>query len=49
LATAGCRIDVKNGKLSFDMGDDNVEFNLFKAAKFPPFFMSAVRLMWLMV
>ena len=35
LGTAGCRIDVKNGKLSFDVGDDHVEFNLFKAAKFP--------------
>jgi len=35
LATAGCCIDVKNGKLSFHMGDDHVDFNLFKAAKFP--------------
>jgi len=35
LATAGCRIDVKNGTLSFDVGDDHVEFNLLKAAKFP--------------
>jgi len=35
LATAGCRIDVKNGKLSFDVGDDHLEFNLFKASKFP--------------
>ena len=35
LATAGCRIDVKNGKLSFDVGDEHVEFNLFKASKFP--------------
>jgi len=35
LATAGCRIDVKNGTLTFDMGDVNVEFNLLKAAKFP--------------
>ena len=26
LATAWCCIDVKNGKLSFDMGDDHVEF-----------------------
>ena len=25
----------KNGKLSFDVGDDHVEFNLFKASKFP--------------
>jgi len=35
LATARCRIDVKNAKLSFDMGDDHVEFNLFKTSKFP--------------
>jgi len=34
LAIAGCRIDVKNGTLSFDVGDDHVEFNLLKAAKF---------------
>ena len=25
LTTAGCRIDVKNGKLSFDMGDDHLK------------------------
>jgi len=35
LATARCRIDVKNDKLSVDMGDDHVEFHLFKASKFP--------------
>ena len=34
LATTGCRIDVKNGKLPFDVGDEHVEFNLFKASKF---------------
>jgi len=34
LTTAGCRIDVKNGKLSFDVWDEHVEFNLFKASKF---------------
>jgi len=38
LATAGCRIDVKNGKLSFDVGDDHVKLNLFKASKFPSIF-----------
>ena len=38
LATVGCRIDVKNGKLSFDAGDDHVEFNLFKAFKFTSIF-----------
>ena len=35
LATAGCRIDVKSGTLSFDMGNDHVKFNLLKSAKFP--------------
>jgi len=35
LATAGCHVDLKNGKLSFDVGGDHVEFNLFKASKFP--------------
>jgi len=29
-----CQIVVKNEKLSFNVGDDNVEFNLFKATKF---------------
>jgi len=32
------RIDVKNGKLSFDVGDDHVELNLFKASKLPSIF-----------
>jgi len=32
---AGCCIDVKNGKLSFDVGDDHMEFNLFKDVEFP--------------
>jgi len=35
LATAGCCIDVKNGKLSFDVDDVHVEFNLIKGSKFP--------------
>jgi len=35
LAIAGCRIDVKNGTLSFDVGNDHVEFNLLKSAKLP--------------
>jgi len=37
FATTGCRTDVKMGKLSFDVGDEHVEFNLFKASKFPSF------------
>jgi len=35
LATTGCRIDVKNGTLTFDVGDVHMEFNLLRAAKFP--------------
>jgi len=35
LATAGRRINVKNGTLTFDVGDVHVEFNLLKATKFP--------------
>jgi len=38
LATAGCRIDMKNEKLSFDVGGEHVEFKLFKASKFPYIF-----------
>jgi len=32
LATAGCRIDVKNSELSFDGRDEHEEFNLFEAS-----------------
>jgi len=35
VATTECHIDVKNGKHSFDVGGEHVEFNLFKASKFP--------------
>ena len=38
LATGECRIDMKNNKLLFDVGNDNVEFNLFKTSKFPTIF-----------
>ena len=31
LATPGCRIEVKKGTLTFDVGDALVEFNLLKA------------------
>jgi len=34
LATARCHIVSKNGNLPFDVGDDHVEFNLYKAFKF---------------
>ena len=34
LATAGCRIDVKNSTLTFDVGALHVEFNLLNVAKF---------------
>ena len=30
LATTGCKIDVKEGKLTFDVGEHHVEFGLFK-------------------
>jgi len=30
FATAGCKIDVKEGKLTFDVGEHHVEFGLFK-------------------
>jgi len=45
LAGIGSCIHVKNGKLSFDVGDDHVELNLFKASKFPSILMSAIELM----
>ncbi|KAJ8755138.1 hypothetical protein K2173_018936 [Erythroxylum novogranatense] len=35
LATAGCQIDMKNGKLSFEIGEDCVQFDISKATKFP--------------
>jgi len=34
LATTECHIDVKNGKLSFNVDDEHVEFNLIEASKF---------------
>ena len=30
LATAGCKIDVKKGRLTFDMGENHVEFGVLK-------------------
>ncbi|XP_020250475.1 uncharacterized protein LOC109827866 [Asparagus officinalis] len=35
LATAGAVIDMKNGKLSLNIGDEKVNFDLFSAMKFP--------------
>jgi len=35
LATTGCRIDVKNGTLTFEVGDVHLEFNFLRAVKFP--------------
>jgi len=35
LTTTRRSIDIKTGKLSFDVGDDHVEFNLFKDSKIP--------------
>jgi len=33
LATAGCKIDIKEGKLTFDVGEHHVEFGLFDDLK----------------
>lgn len=37
LATAGAVIDVKNGRLTFKIGEEEVEFNLFDSVKYPSF------------
>ncbi|XP_071939988.1 uncharacterized protein [Coffea arabica] len=37
LATAGTIIDVKNGKLKFQVGEEEVEFNLHEMGKYPSF------------
>ncbi|XP_071905628.1 uncharacterized protein [Coffea arabica] len=37
LATAGTIIDVKNGKLKFQVGEEEVEFNLNEMEKYPSF------------
>jgi len=37
LATAGCKIDVKEGRLTFDKGEKHAEFGLFKDFKSAPF------------
>ncbi|XP_038976654.1 uncharacterized protein LOC113463578 [Phoenix dactylifera] len=37
LATAGAIIDVKNGRLTLKVGEEEVEFNLFEATKYPSF------------
>jgi len=36
LATTGCKIDVKEGKLTFNVGEHYVEFELFKDFEFSP-------------
>ena len=36
LATAGCKIDVKEGKLTFDVREHHAEFGLFKDFEFSP-------------
>ena len=38
LATVGTIIDVKNGKLKFQIGEEEVEFNLNEMKKYPSFF-----------
>ena len=37
LATAGAMIDVKNGKLTLKVGEEEVEFNLSQVTKYPSF------------
>ena len=37
LATTGAVIDVKNGRLTLKVGEEEVEFNLFDAIKYPSF------------
>jgi len=36
LAIVGCRIDVKEGRLTFDVGERHAEFGLFKGYEFSP-------------
>jgi len=36
LATTGCKLDVKEGKLTFDVGEHHVEIGLFKDFKSSP-------------
>ena len=36
LTTAGCKIDVKEGRLSIDVGEKHAEFGLFKDFKSAP-------------
>jgi hypothetical protein len=35
LNTAGTQIDVRGGKLTFEIGKEKVKFNMFKALKYP--------------
>ena len=35
LATVQALIDLKNGKLTLNMGEDQVKFNLYKSMEFP--------------
>ena len=44
LATAGAIIDVKNDKLTLKVGQEEVEFNLSKATKYPFFTDSAYQI-----
>lgn len=37
LATAGAVIDVKNGRLTLKVGEEDIEFNLFEVAKYLSF------------
>ena len=43
LATAGCKIDVKEGKLTFDVGEHHAKFGLFKDFESSPSTVSCCR------
>jgi len=43
LATVGCKMDVKEGKLTFDVGEHHTEFGLFKDFESSPYTFSCCR------
>jgi len=42
LAPTTCFIDVKNGKLFYDVGDDGVEFDFLRLLNFLSFLLSVI-------
>jgi len=43
LATSGCEVDVKGGRLTFDIGESHVKFVLFENQNVPLFFLCVRR------